>query len=87
MEIIYGNDALLDIKFWKKSGNIQIQKKISELIKDIIEHPEIGIGKPEQLKHEFLGYWSRRINGEHRIIYKVENEKLHIASLRGHYEK
>ena len=58
MEIIYKDKALLDIKYWKKSGNKQAQNKISELIKDIIQHPETGIGKPEQLKHELTGLWS-----------------------------
>ena len=87
MEIIYKDKALLDIKYWKKSGNIQIQKKITKIIADIIVHPETGIGKPEQLKYELSGLWSRRINDEHRIIYKVEDDILYIASLRGHYEK
>ena len=86
MEVIYKDKALSDIKDWKKSGNIQVQKKITELIADILQHPETGIGKPEQLKYELSGLWSRRINDEHRIVYKVENEILYIASLKGHYE-
>ena len=86
MEIIYKDEAILDIKYWKKSGNKQVQNKITELIKDIIRHPETGIGKPEPLKYELAGLWSRRITDEHRIIYEVVNNKLHIVSLKGHYE-
>jgi len=86
MEIIYKDGALLDIKYWKKSGNKQVQKKITELITDIIQHPETGIGKPEPLKYELAGLWSRHITDEHRIIYQVEDEILYIASLKGHYQ-
>ena len=85
MEIIFKSKALLDIDFWKKSGNKQISKKINELIQDIIKHPETGLGKPEKLKHELIGLWSRRINDEHRIIYEIVNGQLHILSLKGHY--
>ena len=86
MEIIYKDGALLDIKYWKKSGNKQVQKKITELITDIIQLPETGIGKPEPLKYELAGLWSRHITDEHRIIYQVEDEILYIASLKGHYQ-
>ena len=85
MEVIFKDKALLDIAFWKKSGNKAIQKKIAELIKDTLLHPETGLGKPEQLKYDYSGMWSRRINDEHRMIYRIENGKLAIGSLRGHY--
>ena len=85
MEVIYLGTTLDDIKFWKKSGNKQIQKKISELIEDIKKHPETGLGKPEQLKYRYSGYWSRRIDNENRIIYRVCNGFLEVLSLRGHY--
>ena len=85
MEVIYKDEALLDLKYWKKSGNKQVQKKITELITDIIQHPETGTGKPERLKHELSGLWSRHINEEHRIIYTVIEDVLYVASLRGHY--
>lgn len=65
----------------------KLSKKIDELVDDIILHPEIGIRKPERLKHEMTGLWSRHINDKHRIIYEISNEKLHIVSLIGHYEK
>jgi toxin YoeB len=86
MEIQYVDDSLLDIKFWKKSGNKAIQKKIEQLILAIIEEPYSGIGKPEPLKYEFFGKWSRRINDEHRIIYEVIEDVLYIYSLKGHYK-
>ncbi|MCL2132396.1 MAG: Txe/YoeB family addiction module toxin [Lentimicrobiaceae bacterium] len=87
MEIIYKDEALLDLKYWKKSGNKQVQKEITDLIKDIILHSETGMGKPEPLKHELTGLWSRHITAEHRIVYKVEDNVLYIASLKGHYRK
>lgn len=65
MEIIYSSRAIKDLDFWNKSGNKQIQKKIHELIADIIKNPFIGIGKPEALKYELSGKWLRRINNEH----------------------
>jgi toxin YoeB len=85
MVVIYKDPALDDIQFWKKSGNRQVQKKISELIKDILLHHETGIGKPEPLKYEYSGCWSRRITNEHRIVYEIVNNELHILSLKGHY--
>ena len=89
MEIIYSEKAQKDRDFWKKSGNKAIMNKISALIKDIQLHPFEVIGKPEPLKHELSGKWSRRINQEHRIIYQVIDENtiviLNILSLKGHY--
>ncbi len=90
MEIRYTPDALKDLAFWKKSGNKIIQKRIVLLIEDIIKHPFTGIGKPEPLKYELNGKWSRRINNEHRIIYQIVEDNvieiLEIVSLKGHYE-
>ena len=86
MKIEYVDDSLLDIRFWKKSGNKAIQKKIDQLILAILENPFKGIGKPEPLKHELSGKWSRRINEEHRMVYDVIDEILHIYSLKGHYK-
>lgn len=90
MEIIYSEKAQRDIEFWKKSGNKSVMKKITALIEDIIDHPYEGLGKPEALKYDLQGFWSRRIDREHRIIYQVTNENtieiLNILSLKGHYE-
>lgn len=86
MEVIYKIEALKDIEYWKKTNDRRIQKKISELIEDICEHPFTGKGKPEPLKHNLSGLWSRRITQEDRIVYEVENGKINILSLRGHYQ-
>jgi toxin YoeB len=59
--------------------------RINALIRDIQRDPSSGIGKPEPLKHAFAGYWSRRIDDEHRIIYRIEGDSLLIAQLRYHY--
>lgn len=63
--------------------------KITALLKDIAEHPYIGIGKPEPLRYELAGYWSRRINSEHRIVYSVNEETVivYVISMRYHYSK
>jgi len=90
MQIDFSDKAKADLDFWVKSGNKGILKKIYSLIEDIQLHPYEGIGKPEELKHQLSGRWSRRINKEHRIIYKVTEENkieiLDILSLKGHYE-
>lgn len=86
MEIEFTIDAKKQLDEWKKSGNKQIQRKISALINSILEHPYTGIGKPEALKHNWSGYWSRRINDEHRLVYKAENDKIIIVQLKFHYK-
>ena len=62
-------------------------KRIVILIKDISRNPYQGLGKPEALKHELQGYWSRRIDDEHRLVYRVENDRLIIISCKYHYKK
>jgi len=88
MKLVIDNKAREDLKFWYDSGQRQ-RKKIEDLIRDIVEHPTWGIGKPEKLKHDLTGKWSRRIDRKNRIIYKVsdDNTTVFILSLRGHYEK
>ena len=71
MEIIYSEEAERDSKYWKKSGNKIVQKKIQQLLDAINESPFDGIGKPEPLRYNLSGLWSRRINYEHRIVYQV----------------
>jgi toxin YoeB len=71
------------LDFWIKTGNKTILKKILQLTKDIIKNPYSGIGKPEPLKHELTGYWSRRINQEHRFVYVVENERFMYIPSKG----
>ena len=88
MEIIFSPKALEDIEYWKKSGNKAIMNKITLLLEEIAIHPFTGIGKPEPLKYDLSGYWSRRINSEHRIVYKVHDEiiEVYILSMRFHYK-
>lgn len=85
MEISITDKAREDLKFWKKSGNTTIQEKISKLIESISDTPYEGIGKPEPLKHQLTGTWSRRIDKEHRVVYEVMQDKVVILSLKGHY--
>lgn len=88
MEIIYSGEAQLDVEYWKKSGNKMIQKKILQLLDAIEENPFEGIGKPEILKHNMSGLWSRRINQEHKVIYELFEDKqtIKVHSLKGHYK-
>jgi toxin YoeB len=85
VEIVLYPDAISDMKYWRKSGNKSIQKKITQLLHAIKENPFEGIGKPEPLKYDFTDKWSRHISQEHRIIYKVGGHIIKIYSLRGHY--
>ena len=85
MEIIYSPKAQIDILYWQKSGQNLIKQRISKIINDIEEHPESGIGKPEKLKYELSGFWSRKINDKHGIIYKFNENTVYIYSLKGHY--
>ena len=85
MEIVVTDKAREDLNFWKKSGNVTIQKRISELLNAIVLSPYEGIGKPEPLKHKLSGTWSRRINKEHRVVYEVDEKRVVILSLKGHY--
>ena len=85
MEVAYSKEAKEDLLHWRKSGDKAVQKKISDLIESIKLSPFEGIGKPESLKHDLSGAWSRRINGEHRLVYKFDGTDVFILSMRGHY--
>ena len=87
MEIIFLGQAEKDREYWKKSGNKAIMNKITALLKAIAEHPYTDIGKQEPLKYELSGYWSRRINSEHRIVYSVDEEvvRVYVLSIRYYY--
>jgi toxin YoeB len=84
MNLIFSSNAWEDYLYWQKTDK-KILKRINQLINDIKRSPYEGIGKPEPLKHGLAGYWSRRINDEHRIVYKHEEEAIKIAQLRYHY--
>ncbi|WP_427501255.1 Txe/YoeB family addiction module toxin [Methylomonas sp. MED-D] len=85
MKITFSADAWDSYLYWQTTDKA-ILKRINQLIKEIQRQPFEGIGKPERLKHGLSGYWSRRINDEHRIVYKVAGDTLLIAQLRYHYE-
>ena len=84
MNITFTTDAFNDFQSWSKEDK-KVFSKIVSLIKDVERSPFKGIGKPEPLKHDFSGYWSRRITQEHRLVYKVEKDTIFIASCKFHY--
>jgi toxin YoeB len=84
MQLVFAPQAWSDYLHWPMTDPKQV-KRINLLIKEIAREPFSGIGKPEPLKHAFQGWWSRRIDGEHRIVYKVVGQKLWLAQLRYHY--
>jgi toxin YoeB len=84
MIIAFTPEAWEDYLFWQLTSS-SILVRINTLIKDISRSPRSGIGKPEQLKWEFSGCWSRRIDQEHRIVYKITPDAVHILSCRYHY--
>jgi toxin YoeB len=86
MEIILLDDAQDDLDYWKKSGKVSILKKIRTLLESIQETPFEGIGKPEGLKHNLSGLWSRRIDRGNRLIYEVTSDIIYVHSMKGHYE-
>ena len=81
----FTDKAKEDIAAHKKSGNKAVLNKLLTLLEQLEEHPFTGTGKPEPLKHNLSGMWSRRINKEHRLVYQVENNTVFILSAKGHY--
>jgi len=76
-----------DLAYWKATGNKLVMKRITKLLEDILQHPFTGIGKPEPLKGNLQGIWSRRITDEHRLLYSVSDGMIYVyvLSLRFHY--
>lgn len=83
-KIIFAPEALGDIKHWERH-NPKIRKRIHTLITNILDLPFEGIGKPEALRHEWSGCWSRRIDREHRLVYRVTERGIEIIRCRFHY--
>jgi len=83
-KIVFEASAFEDFNEWS-SLNKKLHRKIIQLIKDIDRSPFSGLGKPEPLKHDLQGYWSRRIDEEHRLVYKVTDEAIVIIACRYHY--
>ncbi|MBK9426222.1 MAG: Txe/YoeB family addiction module toxin [Gammaproteobacteria bacterium] len=84
MRPIFAEQAWDDYLYWQKTDK-KLLERINVLVKDISRTPLTGIGKPEPLKNALSGYWSRRINDEHRIVYRIADGALFIAQLRYHY--
>lgn len=89
MGIVLLEQAQKDRDYWKEPGNKTIMNRITVLLKDIVEHPYTGKGKPEPLKYDLAGKWSRRINSEHRLIYSVNEDivTVYVFAMRYHYSK
>ncbi len=85
MRLIFSKRAWEDYQFWIQTDKATL-KRINLLIQDAARNPFEGLGKPEPLRHQLAGFWSRRITGEHRFVYAVEGGDLLIAQLRFHYE-
>ncbi len=86
MNIVFEQGAFEDFSNWTNDDK-KLYKRLVSLIKETARNPYTGLGKPEALKHELRGYWSRRINDEHRLVYKFEADKLIIVSCKYHYGK
>jgi toxin YoeB len=86
MNKLFTDEAWSDYLYWSETDKKQL-KKINDLIKEIDRTPYDGIGKPEALKQNLKGFWSRRIDQEHRVIYRVEDDQIIFISFRYHYSK
>lgn len=84
MRLVFAADAWEDYLYWQRTEKKTL-RRINELIRDIIRNKYEGLGKPEQLRHNLAGYWSRRIDSEHRLVYRIEGDDVLIAQLRFHY--
>ncbi|MBT3751754.1 MAG: Txe/YoeB family addiction module toxin [Bacteroidetes bacterium] len=85
MKFVFVDESWGDYLYWQKSNEKSL-KRINDLLKAISREPYTGIGKPELLKHNYKGFWLRRIDGEHRLIYKVKDDEIYIAKCRFHYD-
>ena len=83
-KLIFSDEAWEDYLHWQDTDRAMV-RRINQLIKDIRRSPYEGIGKPEPLKHQLAGWWSRRIDAEHRFVYRVTEQAVEIATLRHHY--
>jgi toxin YoeB len=84
MNLVFTPQAWADYLHWQSIDPKQL-KRINQLLKEIVREPFDGIGKPEPLRHEYQGCWSRRIDSEHRVVYKVSGENVWLLQLRYHY--
>jgi len=85
MKYVFVDESWEDYLYWQKVDKKTL-KRINLLIKDISRQPYEGIGKPEPLKHNYRGFWSRRIDNENRLIYQVKDDEIRIIKCRFHYD-
>lgn len=85
MRIVFTDVSWEDYLYWQKNDK-QKAKRVNELIRDIARNPFDGIGKPEALRYNYTGFWSRRIDEEHRLIYRVVENEIQIVKCRFHYD-
>ncbi|MFO7616037.1 MAG: Txe/YoeB family addiction module toxin [Bacteroidales bacterium] len=85
MKYIFVDESWEDYLYWQKTDK-KILKRINELLRDIARTPYAGLGKPEPHKFKYKGFWSRRINNEHRLIYRAFDGEIWIAKCRFHYD-
>lgn len=85
MQLVFVDESWEDYLYWQQTDKKKL-KRINDLIRDIARHPFEGIGKPEPLRHKYSGFWSRRIDNEHRLIYKAEGDQIFILKCRFHYD-
>ena len=85
MKYVFVDESWEDYVYWQNIDKKKV-KRINELLKDIARNPFDRIGKPEPLKHKYAGFWSRKIEEEHRLIYKYEEGEIHILKCRFHYD-
>ena len=83
-KLTFSDEAWEDYLYWQDTDRSML-RRINQLIKDVRRSPYEGIGKPEPLKHQLAGWWSRRIDGEHRFLYRVTEQAIEISNLRNHY--
>ncbi len=84
MNILFTDDAWEDYLYWQQTDK-QTLRKINQLLKEIQRTPFTGLGKPEPLKHQLQGCWSRRIDSEHRLVYEITDNTLQVIGCRFHY--
>ena len=83
-KLTFSDEAWDDYLYWQNTDRSML-RRINQLIKDVRRSPYEGIGKPEPLKHQLAGWWSRRIDSEHRFLYRVTEQAIEISNLRNHY--
>jgi toxin YoeB len=85
VKVVFSARGWDDYQWWQRQDR-KLLKRINLMIQDVMRNGNEGLGKPDPLKHGFQGYWSRRINDEHRLVYKIVDDEVRIAACRYHYE-